>query len=92
MRGSRRGLSNQRIRVGTIPAHAGKPVHTLRIARQCGDYPRACGEARFFRSNRQNIQGLSPRMRGSRVSTSALTIAIGTIPAHAGKPRPATRP
>ena len=53
-------------------------------------YPRVCGEARLYLSYglRSRSSGLSPRVRGSLGPAKTTAIAVGSIPACAGKPRP----
>ena len=66
MRGSPVDVLLDFVDPGSIPAHAGEP-HTTRVP--CflyAVYPRACGGAIYFDAEPEAIQGLSPRMRGSR--------------------------
>ena len=83
-------------RHGSIPAHAGEPQHPS--ARDAGSSrglsPRMRGNRRASspRSGSRS-EGLSPRMRGNPVArvppsipAHAPTIAVGSIPAHAGEP------
>ena len=55
-----------------------------------GVYPRACGETASAAPRPTTPEGLSPRMRGNPASPRAISVVRGSIPAHAGKPRPHT--
>ena len=52
-----------------------------------GVHPRVCGEARCRRSCRRVLSGPSPPVRGSRIRSRGSIMALGSIPACAGKPR-----
>ena len=71
---------------GSIPASAGEPfsVADRRVSRRV--YPRECGGTHRGRLRPGVLQGLSPRVRGNRSSSAAVTSAIGSIPASAGEP------
>ena len=87
-RGSRgRGLEREGRR-GSIPAHAGKPEGPQRGLPPRPVYPRPRGEADSGSATRQVYDGLSPPTRGSRVVQPGRRVRRGSIPAHAGKPRP----
>ena len=87
MRGNHACTCDLSDRYGSIPAHAGKPsqlnysISTPRV------YPRACGETSNARRTASGAEGLSPRMRGNHGWAQVSGRAIGSIPAHAGKPR-----
>ncbi len=49
-------------------------------------YPRGCGGASRRASSASGERGLSPRVRGSRFSSSATPSKTGSIPAGAGEP------
>ena len=66
---------------------SGKAVD--RFTDRLGDYPRACGETSTVLSTGVAIMGLSPRLRGNRPVQGHESARVGTIPAPAGKPRPA---
>ena len=70
----------------TIPAHAGKPLRRGSRTWPSWDYPRACGETGAQSHESTDERGLSPRMRGNRAAECPQCAAVGTIPAHAGKP------
>ena len=46
-----------------------------------------CGEARLFLGGDAEVQGLSPRVRGSHCRVGHFNVLIGIIPACAGKPQ-----
>ena len=71
---------------GSIPACAGKPRLPARARGSCGVYPRVCGEAYSSLLTNWRRQGLSPRVRGSRLALPLVTVSVGSIPACAGKP------
>ena len=72
--------------VGSIPAHAGKPVSPSRQPRERGVYPRPRGEASRAATSYPPDQGLSPPTRGSRTGSNGRDLRRRSIPAHAGKP------
>ncbi len=74
---------------GSIPAHAGEPRSYVGALRGKWVYPRARGGATMPRHRRSTRGGLSPRTRGSRRCTDRGGRRGGSIPAHAGEPRPA---
>ena len=74
-------------RHGSIPAHAGKPGTKTSPSARTGVYPRACGETWVSIDFLEAIMGLSPRMRGNREKVISEIFNLGSIPAHAGKPR-----
>ena len=53
---------------GSIPAYAGEPRPDLRRAARCGVYPRVCGGTAGGIRVCPALPGLSPRMRGNRIS------------------------
>ena len=71
---------------GSIPASAGEPSRPGSQDSKRGVYPRECGGA----SSRERVdirdQGLSPRVRGSRVAVVGREERNGSIPASAGEP------
>ena len=86
-RGKRRRIVGLGVRVGLIPAHAGK----TRAPRSCRPLPRAHprsrGENRTSAARRRPVSGSSPLTRGKRAVRARPRIAAGLIPAHAGKTR-----
>ena len=53
-----------------------------------GVYPRVCGGTIIGPKRSRSQSGLSPRVRGNRVSIRSFTSLIGSIPACAGEPPP----
>ena len=76
--------------IGSIPAHAGKPSGCAWTDEMCRVYPRPCGETVDYARTRAVLWGLSPPMRGNQMIRTGLPSPAGSIPAHAGKPLPAT--
>ena len=74
----------------SIPACAGKPPNDSTRANLCRVHPRVCGEARRLHGLEQIGLGPSPRVRGSRGYALPAPVAVGSIPACAGKPRSAS--
>ena len=71
---------------GLFPARAGEPAAGASVACSCGVYPRACGGTGGSGNIPSSVPGLSPRVRGNRLS-----VALGrgngrSIPARAGEP------
>ena len=86
MRGSPLDGTDDFVQVRSIPAHAGEPRRALLTGIPSGVYPRACGGANCLVFEYPLLPGLSPRMRGSRPTTSSAAPRPGSIPAHAGEP------
>ena len=89
VRGNHYGPAEPQSGRRSIPACAGEP---RRRDGRCGCravYPRVCGGTRHASAQRRPEQGLSPRVRGNRMATTVSPMAIGSIPACAGEPRPA---
>ena len=74
------------IRPGSIPACAGEPLPQAPRARHCTVYPRVCGGTMGNVWKRQDLEGLSPRVRGNLGVVLAGAILTGSIPACAGEP------
>ena len=70
-----------------IPARAGKPFVGFQLGIPIGAYPRSCGETRKVVGGCKRERGLSPLVRGNRLSVSVSKSSPGPIPARAGKPR-----
>ena len=70
----------------SIPACAGKPDCTMRMAERPRVYPRVCGETRSRIIKRKGQEGLSPRVRGNLPGHLHEPDHAGSIPACAGKP------
>ena len=80
-----------RISVRSIPARAGEPA-ALRWHRHKEQvYPRACGGTESAVLGTQELQGLSPRVRGNRHDEAVERGCRGSIPARAGEPRGLSR-
>ena len=88
MRGNRRQHLDHVQGHGSIPAHAGEPSPSARGRPQGRVYPRACGGTTWPLYLTPVLEGLSPRMRGNRAGRVVDQPARGSIPAHAGEPRP----
>ena len=86
VRGNRSFFRFSRSNSGSIPACAGEPVAPSRPGTPSGVYPRVCGGTPSPCSSRPRDMGLSPRVRGNRVSTPAKRVEAGSIPACAGEP------
>ena len=85
MRGKPQRTKRTVIRMGLIPAHAGKTFRRGRWGWAGGAHPRACGENRLRRTMSRGGYGSSPRMRGKPPSFAPRRTESGLIPAHAGK-------
>ena len=70
----------------SIPAYAGEPPDGVCSECAPGVYPRVCGGTRVIRLPSVVRRGLSPRMRGNRLSLRSHSITSGSIPAYAGEP------
>ena len=76
----------------SIPACAGEPCCRRPPGRRRRVYPRVCGGTvmRLWRKNQ--MPGLSPRVRGNRTGVGAGALLSGSIPACAGEPPAAPAP
>ena len=86
MRGNPKLRHEVRMKIGSIPAHAGEPTDVVLVVPAIGVYPRACGGTGIDPSRDGPRAGLSPRMRGNRCLGSVGPGCAGSIPAHAGEP------
>ncbi len=86
MRGSRARVPRQGPRGGSIPAHAGQPLHGCFSTPLARVDPRACGAAGSRKQRSSDGRGRSPRMRGSHGLSDGRSLWFGSIPAHAGQP------
>ena len=84
MRGSQEGFTLSDFKKGIIPAHAGLTCFGFFSSGGFWDHPRACGAHKRWSSLSTSCRGSSPRMRGSLLSATPRSTAIGIIPAHAG--------
>ncbi len=87
-RGSPVGVERPPSRFGSIPAHAGEPWGAARPTGRGRVHPRPRGGARWARSPKSSGPGPSPPTRGSLPRGVVLPHLVGSIPAHAGEPRP----
>ena len=87
LRGTRASHEHQRFRRGIIPALAGNTRCGRRSRTPSWDHPRACGEHSGDNTNRIELIGSSPRLRGTPVSISLMRPPPGIIPALAGNTR-----
>ena len=72
---------------GSIPASAGQPPNPVRFVDWSWVYPRECGAAKTPTAATAALQGLSPRVRGSRYAPITPDPDLGSIPASAGQPK-----
>ena len=85
--GEPRGKLSSTVPGGSIPAYAGEPGLHFSAGSGWQVYPRVCGGTRRRRVCRAVRKGLSPRMRGNRLSNLGLRIPQLSIPAYAGEPQ-----
>ena len=86
MRGNLVLLSAIDARSGSIPAYAGEPAFARCEGHNSGVYPRVCGGTSPAAVKMVGAGGLSPRMRGNRLSPVAGIFLLRSIPAYAGEP------
>ena len=86
MRGNLNGDQKRIENWRSIPAHAGQPFFTELIASAFSVYPRACGATVREDYQKQQANGLSPRMRGNPGIFTPDRYYTRSIPAHAGQP------
>ena len=89
VRGSPEAMPDPASVSGSIPACAGKP--RTRWSRSASNWvhPRVCGEASSSSGSKLRLTGPSPRVRGSLSKRPLELCRQRSIPACAGKPRPA---
>ena len=85
-RGSPTATGGHGVKLGSIPAGAGKPRQGVHRERAERVYPRGRGEARCTMPAGRMRWGLSPRARGSHDPVLVIDICPRSIPAGAGKP------
>ena len=73
----------------SIPACAGEPDYGYPAIDRDGVYPRVCGGTGATGWDEVSALGLSPRVRGNRITESMLIQLGGSIPACAGEPHTA---
>ena len=71
---------------GSIPACAGEPGGVYGDDTLYMVYPRVCGGTDALREYQLALDGLSPRVRGNRITRLSAAGMIGSIPACAGEP------
>ena len=86
-RGSRSRQARARPRLGSIPAHTGKPACAHSSSSIWAVYPRPHGEALLDWRPLLTFPGLSPPTRGSLLAVVHHLAPERSIPAHTGKPR-----
>ena len=87
VRGNRRSRCERVDLQRSIPACAGKPRASARIASRRRVHPRVCGETHRGRTLAQDLRGPSPRVRGNPLFALIHPVLRGSIPACAGKPQ-----
>ena len=87
-RGSPSGSGRRADRQGSIPASAGKPRRRQSTGAARRVHPRERGEAGGCGMRDGEVEGPSPRARGSLRGRGPVRAGGGSIPASAGKPAP----
>ena len=77
---------------GPIPAHAGQPCCSSAKTTPKWAYPRSRGATQRALVRQVSTEGLSPLTRGNPGRHHQLRHRPGPIPAHAGQPKPRSRP
>ena len=70
----------------SIPASAGEPLVPLGLSKRGWVYPRECGGTGAYSTHSRLLSGLSPRVRGNRLSPDLCEPDTRSIPASAGEP------
>ena len=70
----------------SIPASAGEPIWKSSGVSASGVYPRECGGTGLTQNDRNELSGLSPRVRGNLLFAPAKRVIMRSIPASAGEP------
>ena len=68
-----------------IPAYVGKTASSTTTVSPGEEHPRVCGENAGETAGAKLGGGTSPRMRGKQGHDEVVTMALGNIPAYAGK-------
>ena len=87
-RGNRTCKSALQLWTGSIPAHAGEPNPRPLFDAEVKVYPRPRGGTQKRGRHQNAPKGLSPPTRGNPRATIMGDGVDGSIPAHAGEPRP----
>ena len=90
-RGNHERPHRLRLAPRSIPAWAGKPTAGSTVTLVNRVYPRVGGETLTGWSRCRSAAGLSPRGRGNLDPRLGLSLALGSIPAWAGKPHNCSR-
>ena len=85
-RGNRARRNPRPVAIGSIPAHAGEPVHVALRLGLVGVYPRPRGGTLIDELTLRSVTGLSPPTRGNPAQDAPQLAYRGSIPAHAGEP------
>ena len=88
VRGKPRRDDEQGVRVGLIPACAGKTAFMNSVTTGSRAHPRVCGENRVPVGVIAGHPGSSPRVRGKLMTSTAAEASLRLIPACAGKTSP----
>ena len=86
-RGKPRAASGRGLRLGLIPAHAGKTRARCAAGSKRRAHPRSRGENCELVLQESNLYGSSPLTRGKPLNCASGGAYSGLIPAHAGKTR-----
>ena len=78
--------SGDRVKLGSIPAHAGEPRSGERTRLRSRVYPRSRGGTRCAFGAKASSLGLSPLTRGNLIGLQPRERGLGSIPARAGEP------
>ena len=90
VRGNRRAGRQLSVFHRSIPARAGEPRGWRGSSGRHGVYPRACGGTGKRAHGLAPVMGLSPRVRGNLNPDRHIALDLGSIPARAGEPLPAS--
>ena len=86
VRGNRRASMNTPVVWGSIPACTGEPVIGKVVSVAFQVYPRVYGGTALLSGTTWKASGLSPRVRGNRVSGPIARLHRRSIPACTGEP------
>ena len=84
MRGTHLRRPSPPTSIRIIPAYAGNTCRCRTRARPWRDHPRVCGEHSHPVVEFEQVEGSSPRMRGTRWVNGRSSAVAGIIPAYAG--------
>ena len=86
VRGNHHPSAPRLIRRGSIPACAGEPRNPRIPFAKASVYPRVCGGTIFTTAAQANLQGLSPRVRGTEAYLVVKPWVLGLSPRVRGNP------